>query len=499
MGGYSIYITDEARNAQCAYEMYERGDWIVPTFNDELRTDKPPLHYWFMMLSYSIFGKTAFAARLFSAITGAFLIIFSFLFARKFTDERTANWTAIILLSSLGFITQFHLAVPDPYLILCISGAHFGYYLFDQSNNRKFLWLAYVSVGFGVLAKGPVAIVLPGMSIFFYMLLMGKMTWKNILELKPLAGILIVLLISVPWYVLVHIKTDGAWTQGFFLDHNVDRFSSPKEGHGGSFLLPTVFAFVTLLPFGTFLPQGIVAAVRNRKQNPVYLFSLIIVIVTILFFSVASTKLPSYISPIFPFAALMIGSRLAAVTEMKRYSFRISSLLFAILGVAIWFAVYRFLPGEKGFSSLTDLHLYFVPLGILGIVLIVISFFVKRAVILLIMSFAFIITHQLFYYKAFPEVDRINPVQQTKSLLQNETHIVAYKRFNQGYPWVLDRSIENLHDLSLIREKIKNDPNVIVISRKKYLDELSNLPLKEIAREVDILDNTTTVILEVNQ
>lgn len=499
MGGYSIYITDEARNAQCAYEMYERGDWVVPTFNNQLRTDKPPLHYWFMMLSYSIFGKTAFAARLFSALAGAALILMTFIFARKFTNEMAANWAAVVLLSSLGFMTQFHLAVPDPYLILCISGAHFGYFYFEQTDHRRYLLLAYISVGLGVLAKGPVAIVLPGMTIFFYMLVARKLTWKNILNLNPLTGILIVLLISVPWYVLVHMKTDGAWTQGFFLDHNVDRFSSPKEGHGGTFLLPSIFAFVTLLPFAVFLPQAIGGAFRHRKKNSVFLFSIVSIVVTVVFFSIASTKLPSYISPIFPFAALIIGSKLSEIQEMKGVSVTISAVIFAILGIGIWYAVYYFLPKEKGFAELTDLHYYFVPLAALSALVPLLAITGKRVAVVLTMSFAFIVTHQLFFYAAFPKVDKINPVQKTRGLLVEKDKIISYKRFNQGYPWVLNRSIQNFHDLSLLRKKIQEEENLIIISRKKYLDELSQLPLKEIAREVDILDNTTTVIFEKTQ
>jgi 4-amino-4-deoxy-L-arabinose transferase-like glycosyltransferase len=66
IGGYSIYITDEARNAQCAREMLERGDMVVPTFNQTLRTDKPPLHYFFMASAYTTLGVSPFAASIFS-------------------------------------------------------------------------------------------------------------------------------------------------------------------------------------------------------------------------------------------------------------------------------------------------------------------------------------------------------------------------------------------------------------------------------------------------
>ena len=65
LGSSPIYILDEAKNAQCAKEMMQRNDWVVPTFNEELRTDKPVLHYYFMIVAYKLFGVSAFSARFF--------------------------------------------------------------------------------------------------------------------------------------------------------------------------------------------------------------------------------------------------------------------------------------------------------------------------------------------------------------------------------------------------------------------------------------------------
>ena len=75
-----IYILDEAKNAECAREMLVSGDYIVPYFNGQLRTDKPPLHYFFMVISYKLFGVSAFSARFFSAVFGALTILISFFF-----------------------------------------------------------------------------------------------------------------------------------------------------------------------------------------------------------------------------------------------------------------------------------------------------------------------------------------------------------------------------------------------------------------------------------
>ncbi len=78
LGSSPIYILDEAKNAQCAREMLQHNDWVVPTFNGELRTDKPVLHYYFMMIAYKVFGINEFSARFFSAILGVLTVIITY-------------------------------------------------------------------------------------------------------------------------------------------------------------------------------------------------------------------------------------------------------------------------------------------------------------------------------------------------------------------------------------------------------------------------------------
>ena len=125
LGGHPIYILDEAKNAEAAREMFVNNDWLVPTFNGELRTDKPPLHYWFMMISYKIFGVSAFSARFFSAVFGVLTILSTFHYTKKFLNRKIALLTTFILCSSIFFMQEFHLAVPAPVLIFFVSFSPF--------------------------------------------------------------------------------------------------------------------------------------------------------------------------------------------------------------------------------------------------------------------------------------------------------------------------------------------------------------------------------------
>src|SRR5690606_32948357 len=101
LGGHPIYILDEAKNAEAAREMFTHKNWIVPTFNGELRTDKPALHYWFMIIAYKLLGVSAFSARFFSAFFGVLTIVSTYHFTKKFTTQKLGLITAFVLCSAI--------------------------------------------------------------------------------------------------------------------------------------------------------------------------------------------------------------------------------------------------------------------------------------------------------------------------------------------------------------------------------------------------------------
>ena len=135
LGATPIYILDEAKNAQCAREMMEHKDWIVPTVNGELRTDKPPLHYFFMITSYKAFGVSEFAARFFSVIMGLLTVLVTFFYTKRLYNAFVAFCSALVLVASTHFLFEFRLAVPDPYLIFFITLGLFSAFTWLQENN----------------------------------------------------------------------------------------------------------------------------------------------------------------------------------------------------------------------------------------------------------------------------------------------------------------------------------------------------------------------------
>ncbi|MEO6069484.1 MAG: phospholipid carrier-dependent glycosyltransferase [Chitinophagaceae bacterium] len=209
LGKMPLWIYDEVRNAECAREMWERGDWIVPTFNGELRTLKPPLHYYFMFGGFDLFGVTEWGARFFSAVFGMLTLGITYFFVCKNLSRLHALITTCILLASTHFLFQFRMSVPDPYLIFFNALALYSAFEYFKLKKVRWILLCAISLGLGALAKGPVAIVLPAVSILIW--LIWQKNWKAIFHWHILLAIAVTLIIAVPWYVAVHLATDGEW------------------------------------------------------------------------------------------------------------------------------------------------------------------------------------------------------------------------------------------------------------------------------------------------
>jgi 4-amino-4-deoxy-L-arabinose transferase-like glycosyltransferase len=499
LGGPSIYFLDEAKNAGCAMEMLKNKEWIVPTFNNQLRTDKPPLHYYCMMAAYSIFGVTPFAARFFSALAGILLIIFVYKNLKQLLSEPVAFYTALILLSSIQLTIQFHLAVPDPYLILFITLSLFSFFKGYQTDQKQLKWF-YITGALGFLTKGLVAVVLPGLIILLFLAFTESITWDTLKKLKIGKGILLFTLLAIPWYGAVGFATDGEWLRGFFLEHNLERYTSTMEGHRGFPLAPIVILIAALLPFSVFLIQSLALVWKERKEKPFLLFCTLVCIVFGGFFSFSKTILPSYPAPAIPFLAIIIGHYLHRfeTKENKRGNMLwISFLINVIISITLATAAFLVLKQDETMNGLVHTAWIFLvlPLGALaGWYL-----FARRHVSLFIYvwSGSWILFGLLFLYLGYPPIDSRNPVKASLSLIQEQHpnhRIIGYRIFNPAYVFALQQTIEVVSTPDGLQELSKREKNILIITRGKYLNELPG-DLKTIYIGRDLFEKSETILM----
>ncbi len=495
-GAFSIYILDEAKNTECAREMFEKGDWIVPTFNYNLRTDKPPLHYFFMMGSFKLFGVNEWAARFFSGVFGALTILITFLYTRRFANRKTALWTVFALLASVHLCIQFHLAVPDPYLIFFFTWSLFLFYAAVSERRWYEIVLLYVAIGLGTLAKGPVAIALPGLIFLLFLLFSKQLKWPVIRSLKPFMGVIIVLAIALPWYILVGMETNWEWTRGFFLKHNLGRFSGEMEGHGGIFLVTFAYILVGMFPFSAFLVQAYRNAIKDRRDHFV-LFSLIAASVIILFFSFSRTKLPNYTVPCYPFLAILLGSYFSKISELKT-KIKPSYISILVIGICLVPALIVGLQFDPLLKDITLVGWYFLPASI-GII-IGFYFFIqkKNQTGILVTGSSTILASLLFFLFVFPRIDAQNPVRKSMSLVEGK-EIRYFQKFNPSYSFYLKKLIPEISE-NEIERFFEKYPDGILVSVKK---KLATIQLPENAEVFfsshDLFESPTTQLVRVKK
>jgi len=333
LGGHSLWDVDEPNNAVCAREMLLAGNWWVPMFNGDYRFDKPILIYWLMMPLDALFGINEWTARLPSALSMTALVMVVWAMTRRLmaasdaiVRDNTALMAAGMFATALHIIVIARAAVPDPLLMLALGIALpallIAYLEQQQQASKKMpgmLIAAYIAIGFGTLAKGPVAGLMPLLIIASFLTLMGD--WKHWHHFHPFKGMAIALAVALPWYITVGVMTDGVWLEGFIFHHNLDRFASPLQGHHGFPGLYILSILVGWFPWSGLLAASVVFGswrLKLLRHEPLRLFLLCWLGVYIIFFSIARTQLPNYVLPVFPAAAILMAISWSRANECLR-------------------------------------------------------------------------------------------------------------------------------------------------------------------------------------
>jgi 4-amino-4-deoxy-L-arabinose transferase-like glycosyltransferase len=352
----SIGLIDETEPlfAEASRQMLITGDWITPYFNGETRFDKPILIYWCQAIAYAIIGVNEWAVRLPSALAAVGVISLGFYtvqwhLAQKDGLEKvsrpirrylTAFVATVIMAFNPEMIVWGRIGVSDMLLTGFIASALLCFFLgyanhpeTEDSNQKihnfpnKWYLACYVLIAGAILTKGPVGIVLPGLIILSFLLYLGKIrtVWR---EMRPLLGMVIILGLSVPWYALVIWRNGWNYINSFFGYHNLERFTEVVNGHSAPWYF---YFFVVLLgfaPYSVYLPASLIRLkfwqrshwrLQERSQQ-LSLFACFWFLVIFGFFSIAVTKLPSYVLPLMPAAAILVALFFSELSPDSKYT-----------------------------------------------------------------------------------------------------------------------------------------------------------------------------------
>jgi 4-amino-4-deoxy-L-arabinose transferase-like glycosyltransferase len=308
LGTRPLWNQDEGMHAATSKDMVVSGDWTTPTVNGEPFFDKPAFHNWLVALSFLTFGVNEFAARFPNALLGLGCVLVTYLFGRRLYGPGAGLLGALVLATNAQFFVLSRTVMHDMSLAFFVTlglALWFVGYTKNAAEKRWFL-LSYAAFGGAMLAKGPIGVLLPGAVVFLFLLIRRELRFIGRMSLGW--GILIGLAVAAPWYVMVSLRNPD-YLRYFFIELNFGSFLSETSHHPEPFhyYVPTLLG--GFFPWSFFLPVALVRAWQRRAEDGHggTLFSLLWVGFYFLFFSAAESKLATYVLPLFPPLALLVG------------------------------------------------------------------------------------------------------------------------------------------------------------------------------------------------
>jgi 4-amino-4-deoxy-L-arabinose transferase-like glycosyltransferase len=316
---------DEGRYGEIAREMAEGGDWVTPRLNDLKYFEKPPLQYWLGAATFDALGVNEWTARLPSAIAGFLAVIAVGFTAGRLASPDAGAFAAVALAGMVWHAGIAHFVSVDSVLSFCMTVALCAFLLAQRpevpaSASRNWMLVAYAAAALATLAKGLIAIAIPGAALVLYTLVTRDAgPWRR---LHALPGAVVYLAVAAPWFVLVS-HANPEFAKFFFIREHLERFLTETHSRTGEW-----WYFVPWLLLGM-MPWIVVWAFtlpRSWRDAPAFAngfswarFCLVYAAFIFVFFSMSGSKLPSYILPMFPALALVLGfelTRLSARTLM---------------------------------------------------------------------------------------------------------------------------------------------------------------------------------------
>lgn len=304
--------TTEARYAEIARKMLETGDWITLQHDYGIPFwAKPPLSSWLSALSMAAFGSNAFAVRLPSLVLSLGVLVLIADLARSRRGGDAALAATLILAGSLLFFVSAGAVMTDPALLFAITLSLAAFWHALAGRVGAWPYLFFVGLGIGLLAKGPIVLVLVGLPLIIWVAVRHE--WVACWQRLPWGtGGLIGLAIALPWYLAAEAKTPG-FIHYFLLGEHLGRFV--EQGWSGDrygFAHAAPRGIIWLYVLGALMPWCLIAplwwlrrgAPVERDGWPLYL--LLWSVVTPAFFSVCGNVIFPYALPMLPGTALLL-------------------------------------------------------------------------------------------------------------------------------------------------------------------------------------------------
>ena len=512
---------DEGRYAEIPREMAVSGDWLTPRLNGIKYFEKPPLQYWATAAAYKIFGEHEWTVRLWPALTGfAGVLLTCFLGAALF-GATTGLYAGLVLATSMGYMFVAHIATLDMGFAFFMTFAMGGFLLglSDRTparTQRRWIYLAWVGMALAVLSKGLAGVVLPLLALGVYVVL--QRDWSIVRKMRPITGGLLFLAIAAPWFIAVS-AVNPEFPSFFFVHEHFARFLTKVHKRVAPWWYFFPILALGMLPWLLLMLDAFRRAWRQPSAGGMHAGRFLIIwsVAIFAFFSASSSKLPSYILPIFPALALLVAARLAAITPG---GLRWNIALYAALGIAL-FLLAPLAPRFARDGLDLDLFAAYVPWLRAAAVLIIagsaaawlLSSRRQRAAVLAIACSALIAEQALMmgHDELAPRSSFYHMAQKVRPYLRSDAPLYSVGTYEQTLPFYLKRTVTLvafademaygleqepglwLRDIASFERVWRNTDYAVAVMPPHVYERLTRdrLPMTVIARDARLVVATT--------
>lgn len=446
LGFYPLMNPDEGRYAEIPREMLASGNFITPYLNGVEYFEKPALQYWITAIFMYIFGENEFAVRLFPALCGLGGIGLTGYLANKMFNHKTSFFASIIVGTSFLYLIIASINILDMAISFFLTLSLVSFYQFNTTKKYKYLYIFYASIALGTLTKGLIAVVLTSVIILAYCILIKNF---NLIKqsISPI-GILIFLIICVPWFYLV-CRDNPDFFYFFFIHEHFLRYLTTTHHRYQPFYFFIPCVVLGIFPWtGFFISSLLVKSPRKTWQKIInnphrhkILFLALWFTIIFVFYSLSSSKLVPYITPCLIPLAILIAYHLQQIS-FQSTKIAIALIINALISLAIITALI-ILATISDFITLQEFILsgsFIILVLIIANLLSFITWYKYKN--LQQLFFISIISAILFSFSLQPVITQVAQHRTGKdvadvinTLKTNDTLIITYKDYIQDIPF----------------------------------------------------------------
>jgi len=318
LGYLGLIDPDEPFYVESSREMLAANDWVVPRIFERPQFEKPALIYWLEMASMRAFGDTEFAARAPAALFATLLGFLTLAFGARAFGPRAGFLAAVVLATCLEIVVSGRMVLTDVVFAFFLCGSVFSLWMAGEEGSRRNLWFlgASAASGLAALTKGPLGILIPALGAVALIAAGRRVVPRRLPALA--GGAAVFALIAVPWYALMLDRFGRSYADAFFLHENVERFFHAEHPSNNRLYYYLGVLAVGSAPWLPVLPAVVARAGRGIQRDRTVRFLVLWGLLCLVFFTLAASKLPTYVLFLFVPLALLAGRALDAMLREGR-------------------------------------------------------------------------------------------------------------------------------------------------------------------------------------